>query len=271
MAGVMARAGMGPAQAVSGRYAALSLVLLVCTVIMLVDLYGRRRWAIAAAAACAIGGIAFNVAAYVLYAPVMEGQRNTIVWNAQRFLAAEQPSSSSDWPITPGPLSAHSPSGRSASRTCAGQWRDTRCTTSLPYRSPRVANRRPGLSATLISSRGRRRATSFQGWVGVKGRNLLTRPVTLTFRCGERSFAVPTVRMSRADVALLLVDPHLFWSGFVTFIDPRSFPAGTCEVGAEMQVSNGERADISFGISETFPYPRVIRAGRQRGHSRCRR
>ncbi|HEY9216165.1 MAG TPA: hypothetical protein VIQ29_25335 [Ancylobacter sp.] len=248
----LSRSLMGPAQAVSSRYAAISIILVIVTVLLVVSLL-PPRWRLAFAACCTAIAILFNLATYPLYSPVLEAVRSTNLWNAKSFFAGrDDPSVLIPPEISRNPrrdLETAFDLGLINRAILKSSMESRAIVTgpvSLTDRNPR-GNSAVGYLDFLSRLPD---SVKLQGWVAIPKTDLLAADTQLILDGEQASYTVPTLKIFRPDVAQ--AESQLVWCGFVAYIDPRIMPPGKYAVSARIRV--GSRVEErNLGVVAEFP------------------
>lgn len=241
-----ARSDLGLGQAVSSRYALISLVLLSVTYFAIVQIAPSEKLRLMTGLLGISIAVPFSVASYILYFPVIQSQKNVTSWNARAYFNGDMLGIDA-----PSPQMVTKSLGEAAA---SGVWLDKKVAEEMSDKFPNLAepvrvsfssidggNENIDGGLELIGEAPG--LVKLQGWSAILGKNMLVANRWVVFRNGDEAFLIPATPMFRSG------PPYRIWYGFVGIFDPQSLPPGSYDVGIYIRSGEDKQIKMFRGIS----------------------
>lgn len=238
-----ARSDLGLGQAVSSRYALISLILLSVTYFAIVQIAPSEKLKLITGLLGISIAVPFSVASYILYSPVIQSQKNVTSWNARAYFNGYL--LGNDAQTVP----------KSLSKAVAnGVWLDKEVAEEMSGKIPKLAvpvrvslssidRNLDNIDGNLELIEEAPGMVKLHGWAAISGKNMLFANRWVIFRKGDEAFLIPATPMFRAG------SPYGIWDGFVGVVDPLSLPPGNYDVGIYVRSGEDKRIKMFRGIS----------------------
>jgi hypothetical protein len=239
-----ARSDFGLGQAVSSRYALISLILLSVTYFAIVQIVPSGKLRLITGLIALSIAVPFCVTNYMLYSPVIQSQKIVTSWNARAYFNGDRLAS------------PHVVTTSLGKAVASGVWLDKKVAEEMSDKFPDLAvpvrvsfslmdRNFDNISGGLELFEEAPGIVKLEGWAAISGKNMLFANRWVVFRKGDEAFLIPATPMFRAG------PPYGIWDGFVAVVDPLSLPPGNYDVGIYIRSGEVKRIKMFRGISFT--------------------
>ena len=240
-----ARSDLGLGQAVSSRYALISLILLSVTYFAIVQIAPSGKLRLMTGLLGISIAVPFSVASYILYSPVIQSQKNVTSWNARAYFTGDMLG-----------IDAQAVTKSLGKAVANGVWLDKKVAEEMNEKFPNIAEpvrvsfssidgNSNNIDGRLELIREAPGLVKLQGWAAILGKNMLVANRWVVFRKGDQAFLIPATPMFRVG------PPDSIWHGFVGVFDPQSLPSGSYDVGIYIRLREDKQIKMFRGISFT--------------------